>query len=90
MPEGFHVGDHLMEILGSAELVLWLGAEGNGVGAARRQNWRRRSSRRRSGSADLDQEALAMLTRAQPMPRPPDRVPTRELSFMVPIKFTIR
>ncbi len=43
-----------------------------------------------SGSSDLDQEALAMLTRAQPMPRPPDRIPTRELSFLVPIKFTIR
>jgi periplasmic protein TonB len=51
-----------------------------------------RSSRvvQSSGSADLDQEALAMLTRAQPVPRPPDRIPTRELSFLVPIKFTIR
>ena len=51
-----------------------------------------RSSRvvQSSGSSDLDQEALAMLTRAQPVPRPPDRIPTRELSFLVPIKFTIR
>jgi periplasmic protein TonB len=51
-----------------------------------------RSSRivQSSGSAYLDQEALAMLTRAQPVPRPPDRIPTRELSFLVPIKFTIR
>jgi protein TonB len=51
-----------------------------------------RSSRvvQSSGSSELDQEALAMLTRAQPVPRPPDRIPTRELSFMVPIKFTIR
>jgi protein TonB len=51
-----------------------------------------RSSRivRSSGSSDLDQEALAMLTRAQPMPRPPERISTRELSFQVPIKFTIR
>jgi periplasmic protein TonB len=43
-----------------------------------------------SGFADLDQEALAMLARAQPMPRPPDRIPTRELSFQAPIKFVIR
>jgi protein TonB len=51
-----------------------------------------RSSRivQSSGSSDLDQEALAMLVRAQPVPRPPDRIPTRELSFLVPIKFTIR
>jgi periplasmic protein TonB len=51
-----------------------------------------RSSRivQSSGSSDLDQAALAMLARAQPMPRPPDRIPTRELSFLVPIKFTIR
>jgi protein TonB len=51
-----------------------------------------RSSRivQSSGSSDLDQEALAMLVRAQPVPRPPERIPTRELSFQVPIKFTIR
>jgi protein TonB len=43
-----------------------------------------------SGSQDLDQEALAMLTRAQPVPRPPERVSGRELSFVIPIKFNIR
>jgi protein TonB len=59
--------------------------------AVDRDGWVR-SSRivQSSGSADLDQEALAMLARAQPVPRPPDRIPTRELSFLVPVKFTIR
>ena len=51
-----------------------------------------RSSRivQSSGHSDLDQEALSMLTRAQPVPRPPDHIPTRQLSFEVPVKFTIR
>ena len=43
-----------------------------------------------SGSPELDQEALAMLTRAQPMPHPPDNVPSRELFFAVPVRFNIR
>jgi protein TonB len=44
-----------------------------------------------SGSSELDHEALAMLARAQPMPRPPsDRVSGRELSFAIPIRFNIR
>jgi periplasmic protein TonB len=43
-----------------------------------------------SGAPELDQEALAMLTRAQPMPRPPNRVTTSQLSFVVPIRFNIR
>jgi protein TonB len=43
-----------------------------------------------SGEPELDQEALAMLTRAQPVPRPPERVSGRELSFVIPIKFNIR
>jgi protein TonB len=43
-----------------------------------------------SGSSDLDQEALAMLTRAQPVPRPPDRVSGREFSFAIPVRFNIR
>jgi periplasmic protein TonB len=43
-----------------------------------------------SGSAELDQESLAMLTRAQPMPKPPNQVQTSELSFVVPIRFNIR
>jgi periplasmic protein TonB len=43
-----------------------------------------------SGSPDLDQESLAMLTRAQPMPRPPDRLSVTDLSFVVPVRFNIR
>ncbi len=43
-----------------------------------------------SGSSELDQEALAMLTRAQPMPRPPDRIANTDLSFVVPVRFNIR
>jgi len=43
-----------------------------------------------SGSPELDHEALAMLTRAQPVPRPPNRVPLSELSFTVPVRFNIR
>jgi periplasmic protein TonB len=43
-----------------------------------------------SGSPQLDQEAFDMLTRAQPMPRPPNRVSDRELSFVIPIRFNFR
>lgn len=43
-----------------------------------------------SGSTELDRESLAMLVRAQPMPRPPTQVQTGELSFVVPIRFNIR
>jgi protein TonB len=43
-----------------------------------------------SGSPDLDQEALAMLTRSQPVPRPPERISPSELSFTVPVQFHIR
>jgi len=43
-----------------------------------------------SGSAALDNETLAMLARAQPMPRPPDQLSTAELTFVVPIRFNIR
>jgi periplasmic protein TonB len=43
-----------------------------------------------SGSPELDNEALAMLARAQPVPRPPDRMPANHLSFAVPIRFNIR
>jgi len=43
-----------------------------------------------SGSPDLDQESLAMLTRAQPMPRPPDRLSVTDLSFVVPVRFNIK
>jgi len=43
-----------------------------------------------SGWPELDQESLAMLTRAQPMPKPPVQVQTSELSFVAPIRFNIR
>jgi protein TonB len=43
-----------------------------------------------SGSPTLDQEALAMLARAQPMPRPPDGLTESELSFDVPVRFSLR
>jgi periplasmic protein TonB len=43
-----------------------------------------------SGSTALDQETLAMLARAQPMPRPPDQLSDAELTFVVPVRFNIR
>jgi periplasmic protein TonB len=43
-----------------------------------------------SGSATLDEETLAMLARAQPMPRPPEQVSDSQLSFVVPVRFTLR
>lgn len=48
-----------------------------------------------SGSPELDRESLAMLARAQPMPKPPSQVQNGqvqngELSFVVPIRFNIR
>src|SRR5260370_1210429 len=43
-----------------------------------------------SGSPLLDQETLAMLARAQPMPRPPDQLANAELTFVVPVRFNIR
>jgi hypothetical protein len=45
--------------------------------------------RQSSGSATLDQETLAMLMRAQPMPQPPEQVSDRELSFVVPVRFSL-
>jgi periplasmic protein TonB len=43
-----------------------------------------------SGSDTLDEETLAMLVRAQPLPKPPDNVLDSELSFVVPVKFYIK
>jgi periplasmic protein TonB len=43
-----------------------------------------------SGYADLDNETLAMLDRAQPMPRPPAKLADSQLSFVVPVRFNIR
>jgi periplasmic protein TonB len=43
-----------------------------------------------SGSPELDRECLAMLARAQPLPKPPRQAQTSELSFIVPVRFNIR
>ena len=43
-----------------------------------------------SGSPQLDEESLALLSRAEPMPRPPGRVSVADLSFVVPVRFDIR
>jgi periplasmic protein TonB len=43
-----------------------------------------------SGSSMLDQETLAMLARAQPMPAPPGDIPDNKLSFVVPVRFNIK
>jgi TonB family protein len=43
-----------------------------------------------AGDADLDQEALAMLQRAQPFPRLPDSIAGNEQSFTLPILFASR
>lgn len=40
-----------------------------------------------SGSPELDQETLAMLTRAQPLPKPPGDLQRDELTFVVPVRF---
>jgi len=43
-----------------------------------------------SGSPELDRETLAMLNRAQPLPKPPSGVRLGELSFVVPVRFNIK
>jgi protein TonB len=43
-----------------------------------------------SGSAALDQEALATVRRAQPFPAPPGGFDGEKFSFNVPVKFNIR
>jgi protein TonB len=43
-----------------------------------------------SGSAALDEEALALVQRVQPFPAPPLEVPGDEIKFMVPVRFGIR
>ena len=45
---------------------------------------------RSSGSAVLDQETLALLARAQPMPKPPGAMDDRQLSFVAPVRYYIR
>jgi protein TonB len=43
-----------------------------------------------SGSPALDQETLAALTRAMPMPRPPDQATDAELIMTLPMEFNLR
>jgi protein TonB len=43
-----------------------------------------------SGSSLLDEETLAMLGRAQPMPKPPITAPDSALSLAIPVRFDIR
>jgi protein TonB len=42
---------------------------------------------RSSGSPALDNETLAMIRRAQPLPGPPDGIADNQLSFTVPIRY---
>jgi len=43
-----------------------------------------------SGSTVLDAEALALITRAAPLPPPPADIADSDLSFVVPIRFAGR
>lgn len=43
-----------------------------------------------TGSATLDDEALAMVARAQPLPRPPDGISDAELTIVFPINFIFK
>jgi periplasmic protein TonB len=45
---------------------------------------------RSSGHDDLDQEALAWIQRAQPLPRPPPEVATDPIGLVVPLRFELR
>jgi periplasmic protein TonB len=42
---------------------------------------------RSSGSAVLDRETLAMIKRAEPLPRPPGDLRDDQLSFQIPVKY---
>ena len=45
---------------------------------------------RSSGVAQLDDEVLAMIRRAEPLPRIPDEIPQSKLDLVVPVKFELR
>ena len=45
---------------------------------------------RSSGFSVLDHEALALVQRAQPLPRPPPEVPGTQIPIVVPIRFNAR
>ena len=43
-----------------------------------------------AGYADLDQETLALIQRAQPLPKPPPEVPGDPIALTVPVQFFLR
>jgi periplasmic protein TonB len=45
---------------------------------------------RSSGAATLDEEALALLNRAQPFPAPPPEMPGPRVDLTLPIRFNLR
>jgi protein TonB len=45
---------------------------------------------RSSGAAILDEEALALLRRAQPFPAPPAEMPGQQVNLTVPIHFNLK
>ncbi len=45
---------------------------------------------RSSGAAALDEEALALLRRAQPFPPPPPELPGERVDLSVPIRFNLK
>jgi protein TonB len=45
---------------------------------------------RSSGASALDEEALALLRRAQPFPPPPPELPGGRVDLTMPIRFNLR
>ena len=45
---------------------------------------------RSSGAAALDEEALALLNRAQPFPTPPPELAGERVNLTVPIRFNLK
>jgi protein TonB len=45
---------------------------------------------RASGHTSLDEESLALLDRAQPLPLPPDEIPGERIELVVPVQFFLR
>ena len=45
---------------------------------------------RSSGHDTLDEEVLALIRRAQPLPKPPSELPGESLEFVVPVQFFLR
>jgi|SRR5262252_1570574 len=65
--------------LGSARVSFTIDQEGHLLSSSIIQS---------SGSAALDHEALGILTRAQPLPRPPDQTPDADLTVIFQMNFT--